>query len=153
MVAALLAILLSFAYADFWIANTTMCMGASPVRHCNPGAHLLIASNDNTTDFTCPNLRNAHDNHHLNSSITQHKSQFAHSEGGICGEKGLKFTNTTETQNGAYVYNVTTKDGEYRGKCVRDMDNDGNGTTRNCDMWVGGFFFRTVLRCESDICT
>lgn len=153
MIVAVFAILLTFAYADFWIANTTACMGASPVRHCFPGAHILMASNDNKTDFRCGNLINAHDHYYLNSSITQTKSQFAHSDGGVCGEKGLKFENTYEMQDDGFIYNVTTRDGDYKGKCVKDMDYGGNGTTAKCDMWIGGYFFRTVLRCESDICT
>ena len=52
-----------------------------------------------------------------------------------------------------FIYNVTTRDGDYKGKCVKDMDYGGNGTTAKCDMWIGEYFFRTVLRCESDICT
>lgn len=112
-----------------------------------------MASNDNKTAFRCGNLINAHDNYYLNTSITQTKAPFAHSEGGVCGEKGLKFQNTYEMQDDGFIYNVTSRDGDYKGRCVKDMDNAGNGTTKLCDMWVGGYFFRTVLRCESVLCT
>lgn len=138
----LLASFLATASADFYVSNTTVCMGAFIVHNCLDGAKVLSGVS-NKTDYTCSHLVPAQDEHYLsNGTAGPFGSLNPVSHGGICDSGKLKFVKDKD----AYI--VNDENDNHLGDCVSD-----NSTlTRACNMWVGMVLFNTMYKCTSSVC-
>ncbi|KAF2163717.1 hypothetical protein M409DRAFT_25903 [Zasmidium cellare ATCC 36951] len=133
--------LLPLASADFFVSNTSVCMGSFGIAQCYTGAKVLSGTN-NKTDYTCSHLVPAQDDHYLsNGTAGPFGSDHLIVNGGLCDSGKLKFVKDGE----AYI--VNDEDDKTVGNCVWD-----NSTTRSCNMWVGMLFFQSLYKCTSSVC-
>lgn len=137
----LIGSLMSVASADFFVSNTSVCMGTFIVQSCYIGVKVLSGVN-NVTDYTCSHLVHAEDNNYIhNGTAGPWGDGRVSSEGGICDSGRLDFVKDGEG------YMVNNPAGEVVGNCVWD-----NSTVQHCNQWVGMLFFQSMYRCQSQIC-
>lgn len=140
-ISVLLATFLSTASADFFVSNTSVCMGTFIVQNCFHGVAVLSGVS-NKTDYTCSHLVGAQDNHYMsNGTAGPFGSDHMVVNGGICDSGKLKFLKDGES------YIVNDANDQHVGDCKWD-----NGTSASCNMWVGMLYFQSMYRCTSSVC-
>ena len=141
--AALLALTASVS-ADFYLSNSTTCMGAFPVSQCYHGP-VVFSGLSNITDYTCPKLLKAHDNFYIwngTAGPTGSPELFARKSCGLDYE--MHFVKEGQQYKG--------QDGS--GKEVATCDVASEALVTRCPEWIGTVFFETEYLCKSDIdCT
>jgi hypothetical protein len=135
--------LAKFVAADFFLANSSICMGAFPLDHCSSGPVVLSGVN-NVTEFTCPKLKHAEDNAFIwngTAGPTGSPNLYSHNP---CNDAGdLHFI-----KDGSGYFAEDSK-GSHVADCVED-----NSFNRSCSVWIGSFFFEVAYRCTSSLtCT
>ena len=158
-----LATILASASADFYVSNTTVCMGAGPfLSHCTRGVNVLTNISNGTKDeapFTCSNLIHAEDNNYIHNGTMApvNGSLYVSSANGVCGSGQLNFEKDWHGIDGViggpgHAYIVTDKDGKHVGDCVPEMNATAPARHTQCNQWVGVLYFATAFRCNSTIC-
>ncbi|EME46874.1 hypothetical protein DOTSEDRAFT_33406 [Dothistroma septosporum NZE10] len=145
----LLTALTSLVTADFFISNTSVCMGAFMVQNCYHGAKVLADATDINKTYTCPHLVPAEDAHYIrNGTAGPYGDERIFSDGGICDSGKLYFEKTyTGQMADERGYSVKNEQGETVADCQWD-----NSTSRQCNHWVGMLYFATMYRCTGSIC-
>ncbi|WPH01684.1 Hypothetical protein R9X50_00453600 [Acrodontium crateriforme] len=86
-----LSALATFTSADFFLSNTTVCMGAFPIDNCYAGVIVLSGTDYNKT-YTCNDLWHAQDNAYITQGTAgPFGSWELESSHGVCGSRNLHF--------------------------------------------------------------
>jgi hypothetical protein len=141
----LVAALTSTVSADFFLSNSTICMGAFPMQGCRSGPN-VFSGVSNVTDFTCNKLMHAMDYSYVHNGTagpTGTPNLYAKN---VCGAGDLVLSKQYDTsgKDAGYV----AKDAS--GKQVATCQLDPSQFTKHCPVWIGAFFFETEYMCKSD---
>ncbi|GIZ41957.1 hypothetical protein CKM354_000524000 [Cercospora kikuchii] len=151
------AALLTFIFAtpiaaDFFVSNTSVCMGAFPLKRCARGPKVLsnISNTTKEAPYTCSHLIHAEDNNYIhNGTMAPFTGDlFVSSAAGICGSGQLDFVKVGN--DGGYT--VNDKDGAHVGDCVPEKNITKPEWEVRCNQWVGMLFFATAFKCTSSVC-
>lgn len=147
-------LLTSTASADFFVSNTSVCMGARPFfSQCTRGVKVLSNISNNTADpspFSCSHLIHAEDNNYIHNGTMApvRGDPYPSSVGGVCGSGQLNFVRDWES--GEYVVNDVQ--GNVVGNCVAEKNVTDPEMHVRCSQWVGMLYFATAFKCKSWIC-
>lgn len=134
-------LLATIAKSDFYLSNTTVCLGAFPVSQCTIGPQLITPGTDYNATFTCDKLWAAQDNSYVrNGTLGPSGSLHTYSSGDVCDKGVLRFVKDDE------AYKVQDSTGAELGGCVEDV-----GFNRSCGEFFGRRFFGSTYKC-SGVC-
>ncbi|USW48967.1 hypothetical protein Slin15195_G022860 [Septoria linicola] len=152
---AVLTAYLSSASADFFVSNTSVCMGAFLISHCTHGVKVLsnVANDTKEAPYTCDHLVHAEDNNYIhNGTMTPFLGDdFVSSASGICGSGQLDFIKDPASREGAYI--VNDKEGKHVGDCVPEKNASAPAIQQRCNQWIGMLFFASAFKCTSSVCS
>ncbi|KAK4627357.1 hypothetical protein CLAFUW4_04165 [Fulvia fulva] len=144
----LLTTLSSLATADFFVSNTSVCMGTFLVSQCYHGVKVLTDATDFDKTYTCPHLVPAEDHHYIrNGTAGPFGGEKLVSDGGVCDSGKLFFEKTHTGRSNESGYSVKDAEGKPVAECEWD-----NGATKHCNQWVGMLYFASMYRCKGSIC-
>lgn len=127
--------------ADFFLSNSTICMGAFPMQNCWHGPD-VFSGVSNTTDFTCPKLMHALDNVYVWNGTAGPQGTDLHAKKPCGVEYEMTFVKD------GFKYTALDKAGQQVADCQEDQS-----LARHCPQWIGAMFFETQYRCTSDSIT
>jgi hypothetical protein len=131
------------AFADFFLANSSICFGAFPLEHCTIGPNVLTGIS-NETDFVCPKLMHAEDNAYMwNGTAGPFGSPNLYSNNPCNNAGNLHFI---KDGNGYFAEDAS---GSTIADCIED-----NSFNKSCSVWIGAYFFEVAYKCTSRLtCT
>ncbi|KAH9844925.1 hypothetical protein Tdes44962_MAKER07036 [Teratosphaeria destructans] len=111
------------------------------------GVNVLSGTN-NETDYTCDKLIAATDDDHIYSGDLGVSQLKTHK---VCGGHKLNFNTTSNSTSGQYVaYEVGTK----MASCTKIYQKNSTyiqySERKDCNAWVGYFYFQPAYFCKSD---